>query len=40
MDYAQFVPPFLAVFGAALQWVRQYKAVHDVWIFCFALVVS
>lgn len=29
MDYTQFIGPVLVVFGAALQWLRQFSAVKD-----------
>lgn len=40
MDYTQFVPPVLAVFGGSLQWVRQYKSISDVWVALVAVVLG
>lgn len=32
MDYAQFATPVLAALGGGLQWLRQFKGLHDIWI--------
>jgi hypothetical protein len=30
--YAQYLPLVLGALGFALQWVRQYRSIHDMWI--------
>ena len=39
-DLAQYLPPLLAVFGAALQWLRQFPKFHDWWVALIAFVAA
>src|SRR5690349_18330607 len=40
MNYEQFLPPLLAVFGGALQWLRQHKTISDTVIGVIAVVAA
>jgi len=38
--YAEFLPPVLGAFGFLLQWLRQFKAVHDTWVYVIAFALA
>lgn len=40
MNYEQFMPALLAVFGAGLQWIRQHRAISDTTVGVFALIAA